>query len=625
MHTMRIFIPIIFLALFFFSPTLWAQDVPAFPRAETAKSKLEKPDNEKLASEYFRNKEYEKALVLYEQLFEEKQTRFFYTYYIYCLIELGDYKKAFKVVRKEQKRSPETLRYIVDEGFLYSLEGNQQKAEKLFEDALDRLTANRSQISDLANAYNYRGQTDYAIKTYLKGRKLIDDYAFNLELARIYDRLENYDEMVNEYLDLIENDLSRTEYVRGRLQSALEDDDEGLVSNAIRTGLLRRVQKNPDKIYFSEMLIWYSIQQKDFGMALMQSKSLDRRFNESGDRILELANICLSNQAYDDAVEAFEYVINKGETEPFYLDARIGLLNARYLKVTNSYDYTADDLYALETEYHKALEEFGENSSTVPIMKYLAHLQAFYLDKIDESILLLNKAVAMPNASPQLIAECKIELADILLFSGEQWDATLLYSQVDLDFKNDPIGHEAKYKNAKLSYYIGEFGWAKAQLDVLKAATSKLIANDAMDLSLLISDNIDIDSSYVALGYFSKADLLIYRNKYDEALLTLDSIQMVALWHPLHDEVLFRKGEIMVKKGDFGVADSLFKQVADMYPDDILADNALMQRAEIHDYIFNDPDSAMMIYQQLLLDYPGSLFVVEARKRFRELRGDELN
>ena len=622
---MKYTISLIIIFLLFSAFQTRAQDVPAFPRAETAKSKLEKPDKKDMAQEYYRNKEYDKAVVLYEELFEENQTRYYYTYYIFCLIELGEYKKAFKLVRKEQRRSPQTLRYIVDEGFLYSLDGNQQKAEKLFDEALEKLTGNRAQVNDLANAYRYRGQTDYAIKAYLKGRRLIDDYDFNLELARVYERLENYDDMVNEYLNLIDNDLSRTNYVKGRLQSALEDDEEGMVGEAIRTELLRRVQKSPDKMYFSEMLIWYSIQQKDFEMALMQSKSLDRRFNESGQRILELANICLSNQAWDEAVDAFEYIINKGKPGVFYLDARIGLLNARYLKVTNSYDYTEEDLTALENEYHKALNEFGENSSTVPIMKYLAHLQAFYLDKIPQAIEILNKAVEMPAASPQLIADCKIELADILLFSGEQWDATLLYSQVDLDFKNDPIGHMAKYKNARLSYYIGEFGWAKAQLDVLKAATSKLIANDAMELSLLISDNIDMDSSYTALRYFSKADLLMYRNKYNEALVTLDSIQMVALWHPLHDEVLYRKGEIMIEKGKFDEADSLFAKVVDVYPDDILADNALMERAELYDYVFNDASTAMTLYQQLMLDYPGSLFVVEARKRFRELRGDELN
>jgi tetratricopeptide (TPR) repeat protein len=608
-----------------FINSLNAQDVPTFPKAETAKSQIEKPTDEKLASEYFRNKEYEKALVLYEKLFEEKQTRFFYTYYTFCLIELGEYNKALKVIRKEQRKNPETLRYLVDEGFIYSMEGDQQKAKKLFEEALGKLTPNRAQINDLANAYNYRGQTDYAIQTYLKGRSMLDDYGFNLELARIYERLNNYTDMVVEYLDLLESDLSRNDYIRGRLQSALEDDEEGEVGDAIRSELLRRVQKSPEKVFYSEMLIWHSMQQKDFEMALIQSKSLDRRFREDGIRLLELAGVCLSNQAYDEAVDAYEYVIAKGENKPFYLDARIGLLNARYLKVTNSFDYSFEDLKALETEYHKALDEFGENSGTVPIMKYLAHLQAFYLDKIDNAISLLNKAVEMPSTSAQLIAECKIELADILLFSGEQWDATLLYSQVEYDFKNDPIGHWAKYKNAKLSYYIGEFGWAKTQLDVLKAATSKLIANDAMELSLLIGDNIDMDSSYTALRHFSKADLLIYRNKYDEALANLDSVQMVALWHPLHDEVLYKKAEIMLNKGEYETADSLLAQVITVYPDDILADNALMKRAELFDYYFKDTEQAMLLYQQLMLDYPGSLFVNGARKRFRELRGDELN
>jgi len=617
--------PALLLIFLFVSTLLNAQEVPVFPQAETAKSKIEKPDNEKLASEYFKNKEYQKAVVLYEDLFEEKQTRFYYTYYIFCLIELEEYKTALKVIRKEQRENAETLRYIVDEGFIYSLEGDQQKATKLFDEALGKITPDVNQINDLANAFSNRGQTDYTIQTYLKGRQMIAGYNFNLELARVYERLENYEDMVSEYLDLLENDLSRSEYIRGRLQSALKDDDEGIVGDAIRIELLRRVQKSPEKVYFSEMLIWYAMQQKDFEMALLQSKSLDKRFDEDGLRILDLANVCLSNQAFNVAIDAFDYVLAKGRNSIFYLDARIGLLQARYLKVTNSFAYTADDLNDLESEYHKALDEFGENSGTVPIMKHLAHLQAFYLDKIDDAVLLLNKTIGMPAVSAQLIAECKIELADILLFSGEQWDATLLYSQVDYDFKNDPLGHLAKFKNAKLSYYIGEFGWAKTQLDVLKAATSKLIANDAMELSLLISDNMDMDSTYTALRYFSKADLLIYRNKPDEALITLDSVQMVALWHPLLDEVLYRKAEIMLQKGEFKQADSLLALLTKVYPEDILADNALMKRAELFDHYYNNTDQAMLLYQQLMLDYPGSLFVIEARKRFRELRGDELN
>ncbi|MFP4470488.1 MAG: tetratricopeptide repeat protein [Bacteroidales bacterium] len=622
---MKLTYGLLFLFIVSLAFTASAQDVPAFPRAETATYKPPRPDDEKLAAEYINNKEFEKAVVLYEKLFDEKGTHFYYTYYMYCLIELQDYKTALQITRKQQRNDPDRLRYMVDEGFIHTLTGDQKKAEKIFDDALKNIEADPGQIRNLANAFNYRGQTNYAIRTFEQGRELVPDYPFNLDLARIYERLENYGEMVKEYLNLIEIEIDRMDLVKGRLQSALDNDTEGLLVEELRTELLRRVQRAPEKTFYADMLIWYSVQQKDFEMALIQSKSLDRRLQEDGSRVYELGQLCLSNKAYDVAIDAFEYLMGKGANSPLYLEARIGLLNARYMKVTNRYDYTQQDLIELENEYLKALAEFGENTFTVPIMRYLAHLQAFYLDRIDTAINILNKAVEMPAVSPMMKAECKIELADILLFKGDVWDATLLYSQVDYDFKNDPLGHLAKYKNARLSYYIGEFKWAKAQLDVLKAATSKLIANDAMDLSLLISDNIDMDSSYTALRYYSQADLLAYRNKFDEALITLDSIQMVSLWHPLHDEVLFKKGEIYIQTGDYQKSDSLLAKVVEMYPEDILSDNALMIRADLQERHFGNTDLAMDLYGQLMKDYPGSLFVVEARKRFRELRGDMVN
>jgi tetratricopeptide (TPR) repeat protein len=617
---------ILFLLTLTFSAGLYAQTIPVFPKADDVfgQKKTDK-DKEKLAAEYLKSKDFEKAVKLYAELFDEKKTHFFYTYYLYCLLELQDYKSANKLIKKQIRNNPEHLRYLVDEGYVYTLTGDQAKAKKVFDEAFDKITENPNLIKELANAYNYRGQTDYAIRTYMKGRELLGNDLFHFELANIYKRMESYDKMMQEYLDQITDYPNTTKTVKSRLQSALNNDPEGKVNEALRNELLRRIQKHPEEINNSEMLIWLSVQQKDFDMALTQSRSLDKRLHEDGSRIIDLANLCMSNDEYDVAIDAYGYLLNKGPENPYYLDARIGILNAKYMKVTNRYDYTMKDLLDLKAEYQKTLDEFGENPSTVPIMKYMAHLEAFYLDEVSQAIDLLNKAVEIPGVRPATKAECKLELGDILLFSGDVWDATLLYSQVDYDFKNDPLGHTAKFKNAKLSYYIGEFGWAKAQLDVLKAATSKLIANDAMELSLLISDNIDIDSSYTALGYYAKADLLVYQNKYDEALTTLDSIQMVSLWHPLHDEVIFKKGQIMLKKGDFEAADSLFAKVVEMYPEDILADNALIMRARLYDQHFNDPEKAMQLYQNLMFNYPGSLFVVEARKRYRELRGDDLN
>jgi len=333
----------------------------------------------------------------------------------------------------------------------------------------------------------------------------------------------------------------------------------------------------------------------------------------------------MSNTEYDIAIEAYRYLITKGEEVPYFLLSKVGLLNAKYLKVTSSIVYSKNDLTELEKEYTSFLTESGKNAKTILLMKNLSHIYAFYSKEIEKAVALLNEAIMLPGADKNILAECKIELADILLFSGEVWDATLLYSQVEKSFKNDPVGYMAKFKNAKLSFYIGEFDWAKAQLDVLKAATSKLIANDAMDLSLLISDNIAEDSSTVAIGYYAKADLLVYRNQYEEALITLDSTRLVGLTHPIFNVVLYKKAEIKIMQGLYKDADSLLQKYTDMYPNELLADDALFLQAQLNEVHLNDKVKAMILYQELIFKHPGSIYVVDARKHFRKLRGDQIN
>jgi tetratricopeptide (TPR) repeat protein len=406
------------------------------------------------------------------------------------------------------------------------------------------------------------------------------------------------------------------------MQDVLDKDKEGKTADIFRTALLKRIQKHPEKLYFSEMLYWLAVQEKNFRLALSQAKAIDKRTGSDGNIVLELAKLCISNEEYDVAIDSYKYVLKKGKDNIYYLDARIGLLNARYQKITGSFDYTKKDLDELEKDYISVLDEYGRNATTIKVMEYLGHLQAFYLDQTDDAIDILNYAIQIPNASAMNIAQCKIELADILLFVGNVWDAKLLYSQVEKQFKNDPVGHLAKFKNAKLSFYIGQFDWAKAQLDVLKAATSKFIANDALQLSVLISDNIDTDSSTVALSMYAHADLLLYRNHDKEALEVLDSIFDLAANHPIFDEVLYKKAEIMIKEGKFNKAVDYLDEIVDKYSYDITADDAIFLLGELYEKHLNNKDKAMDYYQQLLTGYPASVYTARARKHFRYLRGD---
>lgn len=581
-----------------------------------------KESDAQLAAQYYRKKEFDKAVILYAKLYKEKSSNVYYTYYLYCLIELENYKEAEKLVKSQIKKSPTQPKYQVDLGFVYTQKGEISKAKKQYEDALKNLPPDRNRIIELANAFMVRSQLDYAADAYKKGSDILPDFPFYLELGNLYNQVGNYSGMVEEYLNYVDFDYLNMAIVEHKLQNKLSDDPDNVVSDLLRKALLKRVQKSPDKLYYSEMLMWLSIQEKDFEMAFMQAKSIDRRQAEEGERIFKLAEICMANQQYEISIEAFDYILKKGKSNYLYLDATIGRLNARYLKATDSYDYSINDLIDVENDYISMLEEYGKSPSMIKVMQYLGHLQAFYLDNTDDAINILYEAIAIPNAAPAAVAECKIELADILVFVGDVWEAKLLYGQVEKAYKHDPLGHYAKYKNAKLSFYMGEFDWAKAQLDVLKAATSKLIANDALRFSVLISDNIGMDSSTVALEIYGRADLLLYRNQPDFALQTLDSIFELGSWHPIFDEVLLKKAEIKIKQRDFEMAAEYLTKIVEDYSYDITADNALFILADLNENQFNDTGKAMQLYQKLMQDYPASLYTVEARKRYRILRGD---
>jgi tetratricopeptide (TPR) repeat protein len=582
--------------------------------------------DEQLAAQYFQDKEYDKASDLYEKLFNKKQEFIYYQPFLECLIQLKNYKAAEKMVKKQIKIHPFVPQYGVDLGYLYLTEGDEKQEKDQFELLIKNIQKDEQYVIDLANAFLLRNETDYAIQTYLKARKSMSgSYPFNLELASIYNDQKDYEKMMDEYVSLLEFNTSYLEQVQNILQEVIADENSNEKSLALKNVLLKRIQKNPDQTFYAEMLLWYSTQKKDFETALLQAKSIDRRLKEDGKRVFNLARLASSNKFYDVAISAYQYLIDKGSDNYYFLNSKIEILDVKYLKITSTTTYTKDDLLGLEKDYQSALGELGKSPSSISLMRNYAHLQAFYLDKSADAIKLLYEALDMKTAQPIALAQCKIELADILLMTGQVWEATLLYSQVDKAFKDEPIGSEAKLKNAKLSYYIGEFEWAKAQLDVLKAATSDLTANDAMALSLLISDNVDPDSSYSGLAVYSRADLLEFRNKYYEALKTLDTIFIKYKYHPLFDEAYYKKAEIYIKKGLNDSAVVYYKKIIAEFPYDILGDDATYNLAVMYEEVYHDKQKAMETYEKLMATYPDSTYVVEARRRYRALRGDVVN
>lgn len=580
--------------------------------------------DEQLAVQYYQGGEFDKALVYYEKLFSKKQSELYYTYYVDCLIHTKDYKKAEKIIRRQIKNFPYDLSYRVDLGTLFKSDGHEEKAKKEYEQAIRDISPNQNQVFDLAKSFIALKEYDYAIETYKKGRKLISFYGFYFELAEVYDSKKDYAAMANEYLDAIASDERSLQSVQNVMQDKFNKNSDPKKNEILKTELLKRIQKEGDKAVFSEILLWMLIQQKEFDAAFVQARALDKRRKEEGTRVMALAETCVSNEDYEVAVKCYKYVISLGPGY-FFKNARLDLLTAMNKKVTSKGSWSQQDLTDLEKQYKETLSDLGKNTSTSKCMQELAHLEAFYLYNTSEATALLNEIIEMPQVSPLSQAESKLELGDILLLKGEVWDASLLYSQVEKSYKHDAIGQEAKFRNAKVGYYTGDFKWAQAQLDVLKGATSKLIANDAMELSLLISENMADDTNAVPMMMFARAELLSFQNKDDLALSTLDSINKLFPNHALSDDILFRRAKIMLRKGKYEDAIACYQKIVDNYGADILADDALFNMAELYEEKLNNKVRAMELYQDLLVKYPGSIFTTEARKRFRALRGDTVN
>ncbi|MBB6609534.1 tetratricopeptide repeat protein [Pontibacter sp. Tf4] len=575
-----------------------------------------------LAREYYSKGEYQKAEALFEKLVEDK--RYFaatYPDYLKTLLALRNYKAAEKLVKRTIKQNPGNYNYEVDLGLVFQAAGDKAAAEKHFNKIISQTTP-ESAIA-IASAFIQNELYDQAEQTYLRSRELSKDpLEHNRPLIALYTYRRKNEALVPEVLNLLQENETEIGYVQNMLQNSLRDEK---ALDALEKELIMRVQQQPDKLAYSELLIWLYIQRLDFYAALMQARAVDKRTRSGGSRVMELGNISAKNKDYKSAIEAFEYIVNEYPEGPFYLVARQRLINAREEQVQNTFPVDREKIRALIADYDALLTEVGRSAATAEVLQHMANLYAFYLDDKAKAIELLQEAIAMPRANANLVAESKLTLGDIYLLKGEPWEATLLYSQVEKSHKDTPVGYEAKLRNARLSYFKGDFELAQAHLDILKLATSREIANDAMDLSLLITDNTGLDTSTTAMEEYAAIELLVFQNKMQEALTQLDAMLQKYPGHSLTDEIYFQKAAIQERMGNFTEAIASLQKIAGNPQYDILSDDALFRMAYIYEENLKDPVKAQQLYNDLLVKHQGSIFVAEARKRFRKLRGDSVN
>lgn len=575
--------------------------------------------SEDLAKRFFDRGEYEKALKLYEDLAAKNPANpVFFFGMVNSLQQMENFSEAEVLLRERLDNSANNPTLLIELGHNYELQQKKDRAEEYYREALNAVDARPNFAFSIARAFEKYSLLDFAAETYEKGMSLKPDQNFHHQLARIYGEQGKTEQMFENYLELIASNPNFFNIVNREFGRYITEDPGGEANEIFRKLLIKKMQAAPQEVLYNEMLSWLYIQQREFSKAFSQEKALYRRGETGLENLLNLAGLARSSGDANAAREIIAFVIEETPSENLILQGRRFILNL------DAETARPSEFNKIETEYRELLSNYGYDLNTLEVQLDFSNFLAFKLGKKEEAIKML-KELSEKTYSDASKARVKMALADILVFEEKFNEALIYYSQVQNLVKNQELAQNARFKVAKTSYFKGDFEWAKTQLDVLKSSTSQLIANDAMELSLLIQDNSIEDSTQTALKQYARADLLAFQQKNSEAIRLLSEILEQHKGEKIEDEALLKQAGLLEKEGEFQKAADNYLKIIELYPKEILADNAHFYLAGLYADELNEPEKAKIHYEQIIFNFADSIYYVDARNRFRALRGDELN
>jgi tetratricopeptide (TPR) repeat protein len=568
--------------------------------------------NEQLAFNYIDAGEYEKATTILEELYT-KNKQVYADKLLDCYQQLQRYDKALQLIKElKLKYSNPTL--LVDEGYVYQLQKKQFEADQKYQEAINEIDKNANYAYNLGSVFERKVLLEWALKAYEKGQKINPNLNFDYQTALLQGQLGKLDVMLEKFLDYGYKNQENTPLVQNQLSRFLMDDADGSFAKEIKKGLLLKTQQSQD-VYWNQFLSWYFVQQKEYGKAFVQEKAVYKRNPDSFYTIVTLARMAMDEKQNEDAKSILTFVLENTQDQDLQLQAHHFLLSMEMETAT------VNEYVALDIKAQELLKKFGITPFSLDLQLLTAHFEAFYLKQTDRAITLLKNALLLPlNVRDE--SKVKMALGDIMVFGEKFNQAILYYAQVEDNLKNDVLAHEASLKLAKANFYKKDFEWTLQQVKNLKQSPSLLIANDAVELFLLIQDNSAEDSLRVALQAYARADFQLYQKKKEEALQSFLTLLEKHKGESIEESTLFKVAKIYEEKQDYPNALRYYQTILDQHKEGIYRDEALFFSAEIYRKYLLDKEKAKGLYEKIVLEHPDSLYYTESRKHYRTLRGD---
>lgn len=570
--------------------------------------------NEQLALDYVETGQYEKAISLLEPILEKQPSNYYYfDKLLICYQQTEQFEKALSLIQVRIKKHNQP-QLLVEEGYIYQLQGNTEKAEKKYRESLEKIYENPNYAYNLGATFQNKTLLNWALQAYELGQKENPNLNFDYQTALIYGQMGNLEGMVNKLLDYAYYNPNNTPTVQNYFSRFLQENTSETFQNDLKKALLIRTQKTPD-VYWNEFLSWFYVQQKDFGKAFIQEKAVYKRNPETLNNIIALGQMAIEDDQKETAQSIFSFILENTQDISLQIKANEFLMRIK-IEESGKTEYPK-----IKEELNLLLKKFGISPYSLNLQLLTAHFECFYLNNPNEASQRLNKSLELP-LNPRQIATVKLELADILLYSEKFNQAILYYAQVEDNMKNDEMAHEASIKMAKANYFKNDFDWALQQVKVLKQSSSLLIANDALELFLLIQDNSVEDSLRKALTAFSKADLKSYQKKKTEALQDFKQILIDYKDNPIADETLLKIGKIQQDLKQYNEAIISFNEIIEKHAEGVFVDEALFFSAEIYRRFLDNPEKAKALYEKIIFNHQDSIYFTESQRQYRLLRGD---
>jgi tetratricopeptide (TPR) repeat protein len=570
--------------------------------------------NEQLALQYFDDGEFEKALTIFEESLQKQPSNFFFFQKILeCRQQLKQYEKVEELISKRIDKYNQPQLFI-ELGYNHQLQKNIEKAEKNYEIAIKEVDKEPNYAYQVANSFEKKVLLEWALKAYETAQKKNPNLNFDYQSALLQGQLGNLNLMLEKLLDYSYKNQDNTPLVQNQLSRFLIDDASGSFANEIKKGLLLKTQKSQD-VYWNQFLSWFFVQQKEYGKAFIQEKAVYKRNPNSFFNIVTLAQLAIEEKQNEDATSILTFVLENTDNLDLQMQAHHFLLT---LEIESALE---KDYLALDLKLQGLLKKYGITPFSLDLQILTAHFETFYLKQPSLGKQLLQNTLQLPlNIREE--SKVKMELADILIYDEKFNQAILYYAQVEENLKNDVLAHEASLKLAKANFYKKDFDWTLQQVKNLKQSPSLLIANDAVELFLLIEDNSVEDSLRIALQDYAKADFQLYQKKNDEALQSFLTILQKHKGKSIEESTLFKVGKIYEEKKDYAKAIQYYQNILEQHKDGIYKDEALFFSAEIYRKYLLDNEKAKPLYEKIVLEHPDSLYFTESRKHYRTLRGD---